>query len=302
MNADRNTSYPFAILLLIFLGSAWLLAGFFILARLTLIDVGAPLLPEESRMASWALVILIALLPAATSLLAGLGFRRFRNVKVRTTKTAERPETRLQETPPSDPQQTLNLEEALGAAHLSELRDQVDLLCAMAAGERISRHLLEDLKCRGFAEMAHQAAVSAEVVRRILADPRLADQLERSGIEMPPQSAGRLGADLHAITTALAWLGKCIDPGALFTAPLRMDVSHREQLTAAMDPVDQLLVQSTLLLAGISDLARVLAECYMRQWGPEPRHVSGKMPQKGGAQETPELSDGVEYFPNWKLN
>lgn len=268
-----------------------------------MVDGGVFWLAEENRLAGWALLAVSSLLPSGAILLAGLGLRLFRNVKARKGKSEGKPVTRRQEAAPAgDPPQALDVERALGAGHISELRGQVDLLCAMAAGERISPRLAEDLKRHGFAGMARQAAVSAEVVRSILTDPRLADQLARSGMAMPPHTTSRLGADLHAITTSLAWLGGCIDPGALVSAPLRLEVSHREQLTAAMDPVDQLLVQSTLLLAGISDLARVLAECYLRQLDPERRHTSGAMSLGSCTSEGVEFSDSLDDFPMWKLN
>lgn len=304
MSSARNTLRPPALPRLVtLLAGIWLLVSSLFWAGLALADGKAFPLAEGNRVAGWALLAVLALLPAGAVLLAGLGVRLLRNAKARKGKSEEAPATRLQEAaPPRDPPPALDVERALGAGHISELRGQVDLLCAMAAGERISPRLAEDLKRHGFAGMARQAAVSAEVVRSILADPRLADQLARSGMVMPPHTVSRLGADLHAITTSLAWLGGCIDPGAPVSAPLRLEVSHREQLTAAMDPVDQLLVQSTLLLAGISDLARVLAECYLRQLDPGRRHTSGAMSLGSCTSEGAEFYDSLDDFPMWKLN
>jgi hypothetical protein len=259
---------------------------------------------QNQDLGRWAWVLALGVGPGAAALAIAFAVRRHRNAKAAPQPVSgSKPHAPVPGLHPhAAPPAQRSLAVALGAPHLRELRAQVDMLRTMATLERMGPALAGELRHSSVSTLALQAAVSAQVVRNILGDPDLASELQRSRIRMDRPGIESLQEDLLAISMSLAVLSERARDEEVSLTPYWTLIAEREKLTAGMPAVDRLLVQSTLLLSAVSDMARILATLYER-FNAQGTRPAEDAPDAGEERfDDPELAAGWADVPVWKFN
>jgi hypothetical protein len=153
-----------------------------------------------------------------------------------------------------------NVLEALHADQVSSLRAQIDLLCSMIGAGSTGEVLQQELRTSGAGAIAIRAMTMADASARTVGSAGIAQEFAEEGIFIAPAVVAGLQLDLAGISRSLATLAARCGYDPVHHPGRALSEELHDQVTAQLGHIQRLLMESTLLLTAVTDLAALLVE------------------------------------------